>query len=181
MSIASSEIHEGGQVVTAASETESAATQPTKRTRRRKSTSHLKSVPETLAERERIKGEAERFVTGLDKSKPFNRDQLETWARELLGQLDLSEKFVGFAAVLIGNFFWKRQFVAIPFERRSMRSTRTLRSLTRERRTICRRSSTARRCQRQAPRTLPNRGTSARIRKLSRWRSGDESTSWKRF
>lgn len=118
MSIVSSETHEGGQVVTAASETESAATQPTKRTRRRKSTSHLKFVPETLAERERIKGEAERFVTGLDKSKPFNRDQLETWARELLGQLDLSEKFVGFAAVLIGNFFWKRQFVAIPFERR---------------------------------------------------------------
>ena len=111
MSIASSETHESGQVVMATSETDSAATQPTKRTRRRESTSHLKCVPETLAERERIKKGAERFVVGLDKSKPFNRDQLETWARELLGQLDLPEKFLGFAAVLIGNFFWKHQFV----------------------------------------------------------------------
>ncbi len=28
------------------------------------------------------------------------------------------EKFLGFMMVLIGNFFWKRQFLAIPFERR---------------------------------------------------------------
>ena len=32
----------------------------------------------------------------------------------------LPEKFLGFAMVLIGNFFWKQQFLAIPFERRML-------------------------------------------------------------
>ena len=117
MSIASTEPRESEHLLTEAG-TESTAGQPTKRTRRRKSTSHLKLVPETLAQREGIKAEAERFAENLDKSKPFNRDQLEFWSRELLAQLELPEKFVGFTAVMIGNFFWKRQFLAIPFERR---------------------------------------------------------------
>jgi len=98
---------------------EGVAKRPRKR-RRRKSTSHLKLVPETLAERERIKGEAERFAEGLDRSQPFNNDQLEIWGRQLLDELELTEKFLGFAAVLIGNFFWKRQFLAVPFERRML-------------------------------------------------------------
>ena len=81
---------------------EGVAKRPRKR-RRRKSTSHLKLVPETLAERERIKAEAERFAEGLDRSQPFNSDQLEIWGRQLLDELELTEKFLGFAAVLIGN------------------------------------------------------------------------------
>lgn len=98
---------------------ETASKRPTKR-RRRKSTSHLKLVPETLAMRERIKVEAERFAENLDRSRPFDGGQLEVWGRELLEQMELPEKFLGFAAVLIGNFFWKRQFVAVPFERRML-------------------------------------------------------------
>ena len=98
---------------------EGVAKRPRKRVRR-KSTSHLKLVPETLAERERIKAEAERFAEGLDRSQPFNSDQLEIWGRQLLDELELTEKFLGFAAVLIGNFFWKRQFLAVPFERRML-------------------------------------------------------------
>jgi len=98
---------------------ETATKRPRKR-RRRKSTSHLKLVPETLAERERIKLEAERFAESLDRSQPFDSTQLETWGRALLEELDLTEKYLGFAAVLIGNFFWKRQFLSVPFERRML-------------------------------------------------------------
>ena len=98
---------------------ESAKTQPRKR-KRRKSTSHLKLVPETLSERERIKAAAEQFAESLDRAQPFDSAQLETWGRELLEELELPEKFLGFAAVLIGNFFWKRQFLAVPFERRML-------------------------------------------------------------
>ncbi|MBO49230.1 MAG: polyprenyl synthetase [Planctomycetaceae bacterium] len=98
---------------------ESAKKQPRKR-KRRKSTSHLKLVPETLSERERIKAAAEQFAESLDRAQPFDSAQLETWGRELLEELELPEKFLGFAAVLIGNFFWKRQFLAVPFERRML-------------------------------------------------------------
>jgi len=91
---------------------------PVRRRRRRESTSHLKLVPETLELREHIKAEAEKFAQGLDRSRQFNKTQLEDWAREMLSRIGQPEKFVGFAAVLIGNFFWKRQFLSIPFEKR---------------------------------------------------------------
>jgi len=90
---------------------------PVKR-RRRKSTSHLKEVPPTLEVREQIKAAAEKFAETLDRGRNFMKPQLEEWSRQLLGELDLPEKYVGFVAVLIGNFFWKRQFLAIPFEKR---------------------------------------------------------------
>lgn len=86
--------------------------------RKRQSTSHLKAVPETRELREQMKAEAEKYVEGLDCSNPFTKATLESWSRDLLGQMDQPEKFLGFMMVLIGNFFWKRQFLAIPFERR---------------------------------------------------------------
>lgn len=90
---------------------------PVKR-RKRKSTSHLKDVPETLAQREAIKAAAEKLTESLDKSQPFTKDELEHHGRRLLAELDLPERFLGFTMVLIGNFFWKRQFIATPFEKR---------------------------------------------------------------
>ena len=120
MSIAPSESRQSASMLPDASPVdESAKTQPRKR-KRRKSTSHLKLVPETLSERERIKAAAEQFAESLDRAQPFDSAQLETWGRELLEELELPEKFLGFAAVLIGNFFWKRQFLAVPFERRML-------------------------------------------------------------
>lgn len=85
---------------------------------RRRSTSHLKLVPETLDLRERIREAAEGYVAHLDKSRPFNKTSLESHGRQLLEQLGQPEGFLGFAMVLIGNAFWKQQFLAIPFERR---------------------------------------------------------------
>tara|TARA_R110002095_G_scaffold179899_1_gene157431 strand:- start:5581 stop:7428 length:1848 start_codon:yes stop_codon:yes gene_type:complete len=86
--------------------------------RKRQSTSHLKAVPETLALREEMKAEAEKFVEFLDCANPFTKSTLEKWSRDLLAQMNQPDKFLGFMMVLIGNFFWKRQFLAIPFERR---------------------------------------------------------------
>ncbi len=135
MSIAPTEHQEADNVVAEPRETNSAEAvavtadvpstedarddKPVKR-KRRQSTSHLKLVPEELSQREAIKAAAERYADTLNKSKPFNRAKLEEWGRELLSQMDLPEKFLGFASVLIGNFFWKRQFLAIPFERRML-------------------------------------------------------------
>ncbi len=91
-----------------------------KRKKIRSSTSHLKIVPETLELRELVKAKAQQFAEKLDHSKPFNKTQLQVWAMQLLGEMSLPEKYSGFAAVLIGNFFWRRQFLATPFERRML-------------------------------------------------------------
>ncbi len=90
------------------------------RRRERRSTSHLKAVPETLALREHFKAAAERYAQSMDKGKPFSKDDLENHGRRLLEIEKQPEKFLGFAMVLVGNFFWKQQFLAIPFERRML-------------------------------------------------------------
>ena len=86
--------------------------------RRHRSTSHLKLVPETLDLREKIREAAEQYARQLDKSRPFNKATLESHGRKLLEQMGQPEGFLGFAMVLVGNAFWKQQFLAIPFERR---------------------------------------------------------------
>ena len=90
---------------------------PVKRNRRRRSTSHLKDVPESLA-REEIKAAAERLASPLAGGEPFGKDQLETMARRLLDEMSLPEKYLGFTMVLLGNYFWKRQVMAVPYNRR---------------------------------------------------------------
>jgi len=85
-----------------------------------RSTSHLKIVPETLELREEFKRQAEIYARSLDKSRPFSRAQLEQHGRTLLAQLDQPEKYLGFTMVMIGNFFWKQQFLALPFNRRML-------------------------------------------------------------
>src|SRR5436190_14653878 len=80
-----------------------------------RSTSHLKIVPETLELREHIKREAERYAKTLDKSRAFTKAQLEQHGRKLLTEINQPEKYLGFAMVMIGNFFWKKQFLSLPF------------------------------------------------------------------
>ena len=92
--------------------------QPVRRKKRRRSTSKFKFVPETLELREKVKSAAERMVETLDKSQPFSKGELEQHGTDLLNELGMPEKFLGFAMVLIGNFFWKRQFISIPYDRR---------------------------------------------------------------
>lgn len=95
-----------------------ASHKPAKRVKRRASTAHLKAVPESLELREKVKAAAEEFAERLNKGRAFNKSELEGFGRTLLTEMDLPEKFLGFAMVLIGNFFWRRQFLATPFERR---------------------------------------------------------------
>ncbi len=89
-------------------------------TGKRRSTSHLKLVPPELAEREEIKAAAEVYARSLDKSRPFSKNELEKHGRQLLEQLGKPEGYLGFAMVMVGNFFWKRQFLALPFNRRML-------------------------------------------------------------
>ncbi|MEZ6066584.1 MAG: DUF116 domain-containing protein [Planctomycetaceae bacterium] len=65
-----------------------------------------------------IKAAAEQIAGTLDAAQPSPKDDLEQAGRKLLADMGKPEKFLGFAMVLVGNFFWKRQFLATPFERR---------------------------------------------------------------
>lgn len=123
MSIAPTGPHKSGGSIPVrenASPTTAKRHKPAKRKRNRRSTSHLKFIPETLQLREHIKAEAERFAAGLDKSKPFAKNQLEQHGRGLLERMKLPEKYLGFTMVMLGNFFWKQQLLAVPFERRML-------------------------------------------------------------
>lgn len=91
---------------------------PVKRAKRRASTSQLKAVPETLAQREDMKAAAEAFAESIDKTRSLTKNELEAHGRTLLAERNEPEKFLGFIMVMIGNYFWRRQFLATPFERR---------------------------------------------------------------
>jgi len=93
---------------------------PVRKKGRRRSTSHLKIVPDSLELREKIKQYAETYAQTLDKSRPLSKSELEDYARDLMTRYELPEKFLGFTMVLVGNFFWKQQFLSIPFHRRML-------------------------------------------------------------
>lgn len=93
---------------------------PVKKKGKRRSSTHLKMVPETLELREQVRDAASEFSRGLDRARAFTRDELEKYGRELLNQMQLPEKYLGFSMVMIGNAFWKQQFLAIPFHRRML-------------------------------------------------------------
>lgn len=93
---------------------------PVKKKGKRRSTTHLKMVPEALELREQVRDAAAEFSRGLDRARAFTRDELEKYGRELLNQMQLPEKYLGFSMVMVGNAFWKQQFLAIPFSRRML-------------------------------------------------------------
>src|SRR5262249_40007631 len=78
----------------------------------------LKLNPETQELRERIRAEAFQYVHNTDRSRPLSKKELEAHGRALLEKMGLEEGYLGFAMVMLGNGFWKEQFVSIPFEKR---------------------------------------------------------------
>jgi geranylgeranyl pyrophosphate synthase len=78
----------------------------------------LKLNPETQELRERIRAEAFRYVRDIDRSRPLSKKDLEAHAGALLDRMGLEKGYLGFAMVMLGNGFWKEQFVSIPFHKR---------------------------------------------------------------
>ncbi|HXG09708.1 MAG TPA: polyprenyl synthetase family protein [Gemmataceae bacterium] len=94
------------------------AAEPKAEKKEKRSTAHLKVVPEMRALRDRIRAAAVEFGKTLDRSQPLTRDGLEQMGRDLLRQMDLGEQYLGFTMVCISNEFWREQLQAIPFHRR---------------------------------------------------------------
>lgn len=91
---------------------------PTKRKSRRRKTSHLKLVPETLGQREQLRERCRETAAKLDKSNPLTKDEMERVARELLKQEGLSEGYVGWIMVVLASEFYRDTIASIPPERR---------------------------------------------------------------
>src|SRR5215470_8632441 len=78
----------------------------------------LKLNPETQELRERIRAEAFQYVRNIDRSRPLSKKDLEAHAGALLEKMGLEKGYLGFAMVMLGNGFWKEQFISIPFHKR---------------------------------------------------------------
>jgi geranylgeranyl pyrophosphate synthase len=87
-------------------------------TTKRPSTAHLKVVPQTRDERDRVRAAAAVLGKTLDRSKPLTREALQQTAEELLRSLGLGEEYLGFTMVAISNEFWREQVQAVDFKRR---------------------------------------------------------------
>lgn len=89
-----------------------------KRKSRRRKTSHLKLVPETLELREKMRQACGETAARLQKSQPLNKDQMEEVSRELLKNLSMPEGYLGWTMVMLASEFYKDQVAGIPPERR---------------------------------------------------------------
>ncbi len=97
--------------------TSAEAEAPKRRSRRRK-TSHLKLVPETLEMRERLKVKCAEVAAKLDRSIPMTKDEMETVARRLLDEEGLGEGYVGWIMVMLSSEFYRDQVAATDPKRR---------------------------------------------------------------
>lgn len=89
-----------------------------KRRRKRRSTSHLKLVPETREDRESLRQRCADVAAKLDKSVPLDKTELERVSRGLLEDAGLPEGYVGWTMVVLSSEFWRDQVAATPPERR---------------------------------------------------------------
>lgn len=81
-------------------------------------TGEIKVVPSDVEVRRRIRDAAKQHVSTSDQSHPQSTDQLTVIGMRLLDRLGLPDQYLGYAMVWLGNAFWRRRFLATPFERR---------------------------------------------------------------
>jgi geranylgeranyl pyrophosphate synthase len=78
----------------------------------------LKQVPEDASVRQAIRSAAAQIVAGVDRTRSLSRGDLERLGRQMLEQLALPERYLGFAMVAVNNEFWQPIFETVPFVRR---------------------------------------------------------------
>lgn len=96
----------------------SAAADSSPKRKRRRRTAHLKDVPPSRDERERLREICQQVAARLNRTQVFTKDELETIARQLLTEHQLPEGFLGWTMVMLSSEFWRVQVAAVPPERR---------------------------------------------------------------
>jgi geranylgeranyl diphosphate synthase, type II len=85
---------------------------------KRLSSAAFKAVPQSRADRDRVRAEAARVALTFDRERTLSRPALQQLGENLLASLGLGEEYLGFAMVCLGNEFWREQVQAVPFNRR---------------------------------------------------------------
>lgn len=85
---------------------------------RRRQTSHLKLVPDTLELRERLRARCAEVAARLDKSRPLSKDEMEQICRRMLADDGHPEGYLGWSMVVLATEFWREQVAHIPPSRR---------------------------------------------------------------
>jgi len=88
------------------------------RRRRRRSTSHLKHVPQDRTLREVLRRACCEMAQQMDKSQPLSKEQMEAAARLLLEKHQQPEGYLGWTMVMLASAFWQSQVAAVPYHRR---------------------------------------------------------------
>ena len=85
---------------------------------RRRQTSHLKLVPETIELREALRAKCREVAAKLPKDVPLTKDELEQVSRRLLLEAGQPEGYVGWTMVVLSSAFWEDQVAAVEPSRR---------------------------------------------------------------
>ncbi len=85
---------------------------------RRRKTSHLKVVPESLALREQLKAKCDEVAARLDRARPLTKDEMESVARSLLEREGQPEGYLGWIMVMLSSAFYRDQVAATDPSRR---------------------------------------------------------------
>jgi geranylgeranyl pyrophosphate synthase len=78
----------------------------------------FRQLPDDPAVCKQIHSAAATIAATLDEQRPIDKRELEQLARALLSRIDLPLEYLGYAMVMIGNAFWREQFLSTPFARR---------------------------------------------------------------
>ena len=81
-------------------------------------TTHLKQVPQPVELREQIRAAVDKKVAGLDRTEPLARHRIDTFARDVLADLDLPESYLGWTMVILSSAYWRDRIEATPYRRR---------------------------------------------------------------
>lgn len=85
---------------------------------KRRRTSHLKDVPETLELRVRLREHCRQVSQQMDAGISPTKDDLEWVSRRILEELDLPEGLLGWTMVVLASEYWRDQVAAVPPSRR---------------------------------------------------------------
>ncbi|MGD0089718.1 MAG: DUF116 domain-containing protein [Planctomycetota bacterium] len=79
---------------------------------------NFKSIPATKEQRELLRRRAAEAAARLPRERAPDKQTLYAAAAELLQPLGYDRGFIGFTMVLLNNEYWRREFAAVPFEKR---------------------------------------------------------------
>ena len=85
------------------------------------------SIPQTKPDRDGLLEAVRRGMAKNPAVPPLSLDELRRRAAQALAEAGLEERYLDYAAVLVGNESWRDALAAVPFERRLLLMPKCLR------------------------------------------------------